>query len=239
MELNKIYNQEALAGMAEIEAGTVDMILTDLPYGTTRNNWDSIIPLDAMWQQFNRVIKPNGAIVLTSQQPFTTRLISSNPKRFRYEWIWQKSIATGFLNARRMPLKKHENVLVFYQRLPTYNPQYTMGKPYMTRTNKASSNYGHMKPTATIATDGKRYPVDVLNIKSETGLHPTQKPVGLMAYMINTYTNAGETVLDCCMGSGTTAIAAIQTGRNFIGFELNKDYCDVANKRISTYQSQK
>lgn len=153
---------------------------------------------------------------------------------FRYEWIWKKTMATGFLNAHRMPMKIHENVLVFYKKLPTYNPQFTKGKPYTIVSNDHSSNYGKFHSVETV-NDGKRYPVDIVEFKNETGLHPTQKPVALCEYLINTYTNEGETVLDSCCGSGTVPVACINTNRNYIGFELDKDYFDVCIQRINNH----
>lgn len=233
LELNRIYQREAIEGMRMIPDKSVDMILCDLPYGTTRNKWDSIIPLDALWTQYERTIKDNGAIVLTAQTPFDKVLGASNLKLLKYEWIWQKTEATGFLNAKKMPLKNHENVLVFYKKSPTYNPQYTEGKPYVYKKDSiSSSNYGESNGTDLIINDGRRHPLTVQTFKKDKGLHPTQKPVDLFAYLIRTYTNEGEIVLDNCIGSGTTAIAALRTGRQFIGFELEREYVEIANKRI-------
>ena len=232
MELNKIYNEDCLEGMKKMPDKSVDMILCDLPYGTTRNKWDAIIPLDELWQQYNRVIKDNGAIVLTAQTPFDKVLGVSNLKMLKYEWIWTKYSGTGHLNAKKMPMKNHENILVFYKKLPTYNPQMTKGTPYTQKSGRASSNYNPQERVTTV-NDGYRYPLTVQKFKSEKGLHPTQKPVELFEYLIKTYTNEGETVLDNCMGSGTTAIAAINTNRNYIGFELDEEYYNLANERIS------
>ena len=233
IELNKIYNEDCLEGMKRIEDKSVDMILADLPYGTTRNKWDSIIPLDLLWEQYDRIIKDNGAIVLTAQTPFDKVLGVSNLKHLKYEWIWQKTEATGFLNAKKMPLKNHENVLVFYKKQPTYNPQFTVGKPYSYKKDGISSdNYGDSKGTDLIVNDGSRHPLTVQTFKKDKGLHPTQKPVALFEYLIQTYTNENETVLDNVMGSGTTAIAAINTNRNYIGFEMDTNYFNLANERI-------
>ena len=208
------------------------MILCDLPYGTTRNKWDSVIPMDALWAEYERVIKENGAIVLFSQMPFTAVLAQSNSKLFRYEWIWVKDNATGFLNANKMPLKLHENILVFYKKPPVYNPQFGDGKPYTAPHSINSSNYGKHNAVTT-KSDGKRFPVDVVKFQRDSSrVHPTQKPVSLCEYLIKTYTNPGDVVLDNCIGSGTTAVACIRTGRNFIGFESNKDYYDIAVERI-------
>ena len=233
IELNKIYNEDCLEGMKRIDDKSVDMILADLPYGTTRNKWDSIIPLDSLWEQYNRVIKDNGAIVLTAQTPFDKVLGCSNLKYLKYEWIWQKTEATGFLNAKKMPLKNHENILVFYKKQPTYNPQFTVGKPYSYKKDGISSdNYGGSKGTDLIVNEGSRHPLTVQIFKKDKGLHPTQKPVALFEYLIQTYTNENETVLDNVMGSGTTAIAAINTNRNYIGFEMDTNYFNLANERI-------
>jgi site-specific DNA-methyltransferase (adenine-specific) len=219
---------------------SVDMILCDLPYGTTRNKWDSIIPLDQMWAQYERIIKENGAIVLTAQTPFDKVLGASNLKLLRYEWIWRKNKATGHLNSKKMPLKEHENVLVFYKKTPTYNPQGlveketpTINKGSRGHKERGSSGVNYDKANKDAIQTHTGYPKSVL----EYGVvmipeHPTQKPTDLFEYLINTYTNEGEIVLDNCMGSGTTAIAAIRTNRSFIGFETESKYIEIANKRI-------
>src|SRR5699024_3384356 len=196
-----------------------------------------IIPLDELWQQYNRVIKDNGAIVLTAQTPFDKVLGVSNLKMLKYEWIWTKYSETGHLNAKKMPMKNHENILVFYKKLPTYNPQMTKGTPYTQKSGRASSNYNPQERVTTV-NEGYRYPLTVQKFKSEKGLHPTQKPVELFEYLIKTYTNDGETVMDNCMGSGTTAIACMNTNRNFIGFELDKKYFELANDRIEKHNKQ-
>ena len=237
MELNKIYNEDCLIGMKKIPDKSIDMILCDLPYGTTRNKWDTVIPLNWLWDEYNRVIKDNGAIVLTAQTPFDKVLGVSNIENLKYEWIWQKPSGTGHLNAKKMPLKNHENILVFYKKFPTYNPQFTEGKAYKARSGRASSNYGPQK-SVTTQNNGQRYPLSVQNFNKENGLHPTQKPVALFEYLIKTYTNEGETVMDNCMGSGTTAIACMNTNRNFIGFELDKKYFELANDRIEKHNKQ-
>lgn len=229
--LNKIIHGDCLEEMKNIKDKSIDMVLCDLPYGTTRNKWDSIIPLDELWEQYNRIIKDNGAIVLTAQTPFDKVLGCSNLKMLRYEWIWQKTQGTGHLNAKKMPMKNHENILVFYKKLPTYNPQKTVGTPYTQKSGKASGNYGSQVQVIT-ENSGERYPLTVQLFKSNKGLHPTQKPVELFEYLIKTYTNEGDVVLDNCIGSGTTAVAAISTGRNFIGIEQEWEYCEVANQRI-------
>lgn len=240
IELNKIYNEDCLVGMKRIPDASVDMILCDLPYGTTQNKWDSIIPFEKLWEQYERIIKSDGAIVLTGQQPFTSQLVMSNIRLFRYEWIWEKELGTGFLNAKKMPLKNHENILVFYKHLPTYNPQFTTGKPRTSFSNNTSPNYGKYKQVIYDNPDGNRYPLSIQKFIAyqNRGLHPTQKPVALFEYLIRTYTNKGETVLDNCMGSGTTAIACINTERNFIGFETNKEYYDRSLERIKNNVTQ-
>ena len=226
---------DCLERMKEIPDGSIDMILTDPPYGTTACKWDSIIPLDLMWLQLKRIIKPNGAIVMTASQPFTTILISSNMKMFKYEWVWQKTRFTGFLQAKYMPMKSHENILIFcYSGKPTYNPQRTTGHA---PTNSAKG-YGHAptfgksKERDYKGGDTTRNPVTVQKFKNERGHHPTQKPVALMEYLIKTYTNENETVLDFTMGSGTTGVAAKNLKRKFIGIENDLNYFGTACVRI-------
>jgi DNA modification methylase len=231
---------DCLERMKEIQDHSVDMILCDLPYGTTACAWDSVIPFEPLWEQYKRVIKPNAAIVLTASQPFTSVLIMSNLKAFRYCWVWDKvNKYTGALNANRMPLKRHEDIAVFYQRLPTYNKQFREGKAYKSRKTSGHgecTQYGVGKERRHTINDGNHNPCSVLQIpgdnKQELGLHPTQKPVALMEYLIKTYTNEGETVLDNTMGSGTTGVACINTNRNFIGIEMDDTYFDIAKNRI-------
>ena len=222
--------------MKDIPNGSIDMILCDLPYGTTACKWDNVIPFEPLWAQYNRIIKENGAIVLFSQMPFTAKLTDSNIKHFRYEWVWQKEKGTGFLNANKMPLKIHENILVFYKKLPTYNPQMRTGfAPYIDKRKKKRKHsriYGEQKQVITIS-NGERYPIDIVEFKRDKEkLHPTQKPVELLEYLIKTYTNEGETVLDNCMGSGSTGVAAIKSGRKFIGMEKEIKYFEIAKRRI-------
>lgn len=228
----KLLQGDCLELMKNIPDGSVDMILCDLPYGITKCKWDSVIPFDVLWEQYNRVIKDNGAIVLFAQGVFTHKLAMSNIAHYKYEWIWRKSLATGFLNSKRMPLRAHENILVFYKKPPTYNPQFTQGKPYKTKNGALSPVYDENFASVETVSDGRRYPIDVLDFKIEKGLHPTQKPVALLEYLIKTYTNEGETVMDNCMGSGSCCISAINTNRSFIGIELDKNYFDIAEKRI-------
>ena len=232
--LNKIYNEDCLEGMKRIDDKSIDMILCDLPYGMTYNKWDTVIPLDKLWEQYERIIKDNGAIVLTAQTPFDKVLGTSNLKMLRYEWIWEKENATGFLNAKKQPLRKHENILVFYKRLPLYNPQMGKGKSYTAvRKEKPSLNYyNNQKMTKTVS-DGERYPVSIIKFnRDKEKLHPTQKPVALLEYLIKTYSNEGEIVLDNCMGSGSTGVACVNTNRKFIGIELDENYFNIAKERI-------
>ena len=227
-----LWHGDCMNLMRDIPDGSVDMILCDLPYGTTaRNKWDCVLPYEELWQQYERIIKPNGAIRLFSQLPFDKTLAVSNMKLLRYEWIWKKQQGTGHLNAKRMPMKAHENILVFYKALPTYNPQFREGTPYTCQSGRGSTNYREQKSVLT-KNDGFRYPLDVLEFKSDKGLHPTQKPVALLEYLVKTYTNEGELVLDNCMGSGSTGVACMNTGRRFIGMEIDHDYFWIAEKRI-------
>ena len=229
-----IRQGDCLELIKDIPDKSVDMVLCDLPYGTTRNKWDSVIPLNKLWKQYERIIKDNGAIVLFSQMPFSAELVHSNLKLFKYEWIWEKDNGTGFLNAKKMPLKIHENILVFYKKLPLYNPQMRTGfKPYKCKQGRHSTNYGAYEQGHITESNGERYPIDIIKFKKDSGLHPTQKPVELLEYLIKTYTNEGETILDNCMGSGSTGVACINTNRNFIGYELNEKYFEIAEKRIN------
>lgn len=223
--------------MRDLPDASVDLILCDLPYGTTRNKWDSIIPLDPLWREYQRIAR--GAIVLTAQTPFDKVLGASNLAMLRYEWIWEKTSATGHMNATRAPMKAHENVLVFYERQPTYNPIKTTGHRRKTatadRAKLLSDNYGAQAGVTTYDST-ERYPrsVQVLpSDKQRSKLHPTQKPVALMEYLVRTYTNEGDTVLDNCMGSGTTGVACMNTGRCFIGMEKDADYFAIAQSRIA------
>ncbi|MGB3042476.1 MAG: site-specific DNA-methyltransferase [Xanthobacteraceae bacterium] len=219
--------------MPTLAPGSVDLILCDLPYGTTQNKWDSVIPLDVLWSEYWRVAKPNAAVVLTAQCPFDKALGASCLRFLKYEWIWQKEMGTGHLNAKKQPMKFHENVLVFYREQCTYNPQFEQGKPYSQKSGRGSSNYGDQVQIIT-ENDGLRYPKSVQIIpRDREKVHPTQKPVALMEYLIRTYTNTGDLVLDNCMGSGTTGVAAVNTGRRFIGIERDENYFAIARKRIS------
>lgn len=229
---------DCLELMKDIPDKSIDAIIADLPYGTTaRNKWDTIIPFEPLWEEYERIIKDNGAIVLFSQQPFTTELINSNRKMFRYPLIWNKVRPVGFLNANRMPLRSHEDICVFYKKLPTYNPQMRKGE-MMTKGygGSTSSNYGEAGKIER-KTNDEYYPHSILTFKSvhnmQGKVHPTQKPVELCEWLIKTYSNEGDTILDNCMGSGTTGVACINTIRKFIGMELDDKYFEIAEKRIN------
>jgi site-specific DNA-methyltransferase (adenine-specific) len=230
--LNRVTQGDCLEVMRLIPDKSIDMILCDLPYGTTACKWDSVIPFESLWAEYERVIKDNGAIVLTASQPFTTVLANSNLRLFRYAWVWEKEQGVNFLMAKKQPLKVHEDILVFYKKQPTYNPQMTKGKPYISGKGDSGEVTGRVKKIQT-KNEGTRYPRSVIKFNREVGLHPTQKPVALFEYLIRTYTNEGEVVLDNCIGSGTTAVAAINTGRQFIGIEREPEYVEIANKRIA------
>lgn len=233
----ELWRGDCLELMKYIPDGSVDLVLCDLPYGTTNNKWDKCIPLEKLWPEYKRVVKKNGAIVLFAQTPFDKVLGASNLDMLKYEWIWEKPQGTGHLNAKKMPMKSHENILVFYRQLPKYNPQWEWGTPYTSTTHSThSTNYGKQKDSVTTTSDGRRYPKDVLRFnKAETDkhLHPTQKPVALLVYLIKTYTDSGDTVLDNCMGSGSTGVACVNTNRRFIGIELDDDYFNIAKQRIN------
>lgn len=235
-----LYLGDCLDVMKDITDGSVDMVLCDLPYGTTQNKWDSVIPLDRLWVEYRRICKNDGAMVFTAAEPFMSALVTSNLKDFKYDLVWHKSQAVGHLNARRMPMRTHENIAVFYRRPPSYNPQ-LQDKPAENirpvGRRAATENWGSFGEYAerTIPL-GKRYPQSVEKFNNpnhgEAGAHPTQKPVALMEYMIRTYTNEGDTVLDNTMGSGTTGVACANTGRSFIGIERDEKYFETACRRI-------
>ena len=242
----EIYNEDCLIGMKKIESGSVALILTDPPFGTSACEFDKKLPFEPMWAEFKRVTKHNAAIVLFSQLPFAVDLINANRKMFRYEWVWEKSLGVGFLNAKKMPLRCHENILVFYRKLPTYNPQFTKGKPYDYRHKpKIHRNYHQTFTCGQKNETGDRYPRDVIQFKGVIGgdckeiVHPQQKPTDLLEYLIKTYTNEGETVLDATMGSGSTGVAAMNTNRRFIGFETETKFYEIAKKRIDEALAKK
>lgn len=281
LELNKIYNENCLVGMSKIKDNSIDLILCDLPYGTTQNKWDSVIPLNdyieitvknkivnvelkdfkihcfennisieyclqqwnenhkkGLWSHYKRIAKKNAAIVLFAAQPFTSQLISSNTKDFKYDWTWAKTKGTGHLNAKKQPLRDKEDILVFYSDQCKYNPQFTEGEPYdgakRAGNKHQTSSYGVHGQHREV-NDGKRYPRQIIkfDIVGRGSLHPTQKPIELLEYLINTYSDKGDVVLDNCMGVGSTAVACINTNRNFIGFELDQTYYEKSNIRLN------
>lgn len=244
----KLYQGDCLEVMKEIHDKSIDMILCDLPYGTTKCKWDTPIDLSVMWEQYNRIIKNQTPILLFAQTPFDKVLGSSNLSMLRYEWIWEKTQATGHLNAKKMPMKAHENILVFYKKLPLYNPQKTTGHDPIhsytkyIETQNNTELYGYMGREISGGGETDRYPRSIITFSSDKQtchLHPTQKPVALLEYFIKTYTNEGMTVLDNCMGSGSTGVACVNTNRNFIGIELDERYFEIAQKRIEETKSQK
>lgn len=244
IEYNKICNVDCVEGMKLLPSKSIDMILTDLPYGqTARNKWDIVIPFDKLWKQYSRIIKDDGAIILFANGMFTADLMKSNTKMWRYNLIWEKTTSTGFLNAKKMPLRSHEDICVFYKRLPTYNPQMTSGHtPVHSYTKHTSdgTNYGDTKLGVSGGGSTERYPKSILKFstdKQKCSLHPTQKPVALCEYLIKTYSNEGDVILDSCIGSGTTCIACINTNRNYIGFENDKDIFITAKERIEQINS--
>ena len=245
MEDIQLYNGDCLEIMDKlIEQGIkVDAIITDPPYGTTACKWDSVIPFDEMWKRLNKLIKDNGAIVLFGSEPFSSLLRISNLKKYRYDWIWKKSYSTGFMNANKMPLKNTENVMVFYNKLPTYNPQgvIEVNKIKTRKKDKSSTVYNDMG-----LKEGKytqkftNYPNHIIEtFKKEKTVHPTQKPIALLEYLVKTYTNENETVLDFTMGSGSTGVACVNTNRKFIGIELDEKYFEIAKGRIEEAQNNK
>lgn len=232
----KLLHGDCLDLMSGIPDQSIDMVLCDLPYETTRNEWDFQVHLPALWTHYKRICK--GAIVLTAQTPFDKVLGASNLRMLKYEWIWRKTHPTGHLNAKKAPMKAHENVLVFYKKLPTYNPQKTYGHPRKAAVKRAdlTPNYGKQDFAPIPYDSTERYPVSVLvfpSDKQRSKLHPTQKPVDLMEYLIRTYTNPGDVVLDNCMGSGTTGVACLKSGRQFIGIEKKLKFFEIAQQRLA------
>lgn len=249
MEIDKIYNEDCLVGMKDIPDKSIDAIICDLPYGVLNwqnksAQWDNIIPIETLWEQYERVIKDNGAIVLFAQGMFTARLMMSNPILWRYNLIWDKiNRPTGFLNANRCPLRIHEDIVVFYKSQPTYNPQFTYGPVNHKRRVESSARnrcYGNFAVTETRITNEK-YPTSIIRVDKEHDgnyHHPTQKPVNLIRWLVRTYTNEGDLVLDNCAGSGTTAVACLKENRHFVGYEITKEYFDIAQERIKQEQMQ-
>lgn len=241
--MNKINHGDCLELMKDIPTGSIDMILCDLPYGTTQCKWDVIISFSSLWEQYDRVVKRGGAVVLFGAEPFSSFLRLSNIKDYKYDWVWDKVKGTGFLNAKRQPMRNHEMVSVFYSGQCTYNPQKTTGhnnKKSFRAKHLQTDVYGEMKNDYQYEST-ERYPRSIQIFSTDTqnsSLHPTQKPVSLCEYLVKTYTNEGETVLDNCIGSGTTAIACINTGRNFIGIEKDIAFVEKANNRISCHEKK-
>lgn len=241
----KLWQGNCLELMKNIPSKSVDMVLCDLPYGTTRNKWDTVIPFAPLWNDYDRIIKDNGAIVLFGSGLFSADLMESNRKMWRYNLIWEKTQPTGFLNANRMPLRNHEDILVFYKKLPTYNPQKTQGHERKVSSAKhkekcrKTENYGKYNLSSYDSTE--RFPCSVVRFPKDiqtSALHPTQKPVALLEYLIKTYTNEGDVVLDNCMGSGSTGVACVNTNRSFIGIELDENYFKIAETRIRQAETQ-
>ena len=239
----ELWQGDCLELMNNIPDKSVDCIITDLPYGTTQCKWDTIIPFEPLWKQYNRIIKDNGAIVLFGTEPFSSHLRLGNLKNYKYDWIWDKVKGTGFLNAKRQPMRNHELISVFYKKQCTYNPQKTYGhkmkKSYRSK-DLQTDVYGEMKNDYTYEST-ERYPRSIQVFSTDTqnsSLHPTQKPVALIEYLIKTYTNDGELVFDSCMGSGTTGVACINTNRRFIGIELDNNYFEIAKNRISEVEQE-
>ncbi len=235
-----LHNGDCLEIMKSIPDGSIDAIITDPPFWTTACKWDSVIPFEPMWEQLKRIIKPNGAIVLFWSEPFSSALRMSNIKQYKYDWIWEKEQGSNFATVKYMPFKVTENISVFSTKKHTYNPQMETGKPYKDKARKRNQEHSTKQTTKKpIINTGTRYPRNKLYFQNDTksgySYHPTQKPVALMEYLIKTYTNEWETVLDFTMGSGTTAIACLNTNRNYIGFEMDKWYFDIAQERITTH----
>lgn len=247
LELGTIHHGEALELMSQIDDKSIDLIICDLPYGTTKNPWDNIIPFEGLWKEYKRIIKDNGAIILFAQGMFTSQLMESNKKMWRYNLIWEKDRPSGFLNAKRMPLRNHEDILVYYKKLPTYHPQFWEGRPLHGMGKKfreghlGNNNYGkfasHQNPSAEREGDTTKFPRSVLKFpKPHPPIHPTQKPVELLEWLIKSYSEEGQVILDNCSGSGSTLIAAMKCNRQFIGIEIEETYVRLIEERIETYR---
>lgn len=239
---HKLYNEDLFDAMSKIEDNSVNAIITDFPYGTLnkkRNEWDKIIDYDKFWAETKRIGKDNIVVVSTAQQPFTSVLISTNYKDFKYTLVWEKSKATGYLNAKKQPMRAHEDIVVFYNKQCTYNPQMTIGEAYDKGTAvRDTIHYGSQTKATHVKSDGKRYPRSVqyfVTAEREGKLHPTQKPIALFEWLVKTYTNKGDTILDPTMGSATTGVAALSLGRNFIGIERDAEFFAKAQKRIERH----
>lgn len=230
----KLYNADCFDIFPTLKTKSIDMILCDLPYGTTKNRWDMVLDIDSLWSAYTRLIKDNGAIVLFGDGLFTATLMLSNKEMWRYNLVWDKRVGCDFLNANFKPMKSHEDIMVFYKKKPVYNKQYWYSTPYKTLTNgRASDNYGKRDFIGSESADGRRNPLTIISFARDSNrIHPTQKPVALLEYLIKTYTNGGDTVLDNCMGVGSTGVACARTGRNFIGIEKDSDFFSKATERI-------
>lgn len=248
IEINLLHG-DCLELMKDIPDKSIDMILTDLPYGMTACKWDEIIPFESLWNQYNRIIKKNGAILLFGTEPFSSKLRMSNIKNYRYDWLWDKVVGSNFINAKKMPLKVFENISVFYKKQPTYNPQMEerdKNKERPKTNSKVINEITNTRTTGNSTINKKKYPVNKIVFNRLSGelnsscksLHPTQKPVELLEYLIKTYTNEGETVLDNTMGSGSTGVACVNLNRNFIGIELDEEYFEIAKERIERHMRQ-
>ena len=240
MEFDVIYNEDCLEGMKRIPNKSIDMILCDLPYGTTACKWDTIIPFEPLWEQYNRIIKDNGAIVLFGSEPFSTLLRYSNLKMFKYDWIWEKEQGANFMLCKHQPYKVHEIISVFSKKKHLYIPQMTEGKPYVSGKGTSGEITGNVTKVQK-KNNGTRYPRSIqyfITDKAKGSKHPTQKPVALLEYLIKTYTNEGDVVLDNCMGSGSTCVAAVNTNRHYIGFELDEKYFDIACQRLDEVEEK-
>jgi DNA modification methylase len=236
---SKLILGECIEEMKKLEKESIDMILCDLPYGTTQCSWDSIIPFKDLWEQYERIIKSNGAIILTAAQPFTSSLVMSNTKLFRYSLVWEKSKSTGYLNSKKMPMRAHEDILVFYKKLPTYNPQMVQGVPYDKGVaHRPTEVYREQKGEIHVKNEnGLRYPRSVQYFKTAESegkvYHPTQKPIKMFEWLIKTFSNENDVVLDNCLGAGTTAIAALRTNRKYVGIEISEEYYNISKERLS------
>ena len=225
---------DCLELMKQVPDKSIDLILCDLPYGTTKCKWDVVIPFDKLWAQYNRIIKDNGAIVLFGNEPFSSQLRLSNLKNYKYDWVWDKKRGSNFATVKIRPFNSFENIMVFYKKQPTYNPQMWKSTPYTCKQGYVgvAKQTGLYRDDVITVNNGDRYPLTILSFSKETGLHPTQKPVALLEYLIKTYTNEGDIVLDNCMGSGSTGVACKNTNREFIGMELDEKYYKIACERL-------
>lgn len=242
----ELINGDCLEEMKNIQDKSIDMILCDLPYGVTQNKWDSVIDLKLLWIEYERIIKDRGAIILTAQDKFSAKLMVSNEKIHKYNLVWDKQLTSGFLNANRMPLRVHEDILIFYKKLPIYNPQKIKGKPNHSKgkmTTDENNNYGtYGKIDNKDILGDMKHPKSILSFRKphpSKALHPTEKPIELMEWLIRSYTNEGDLILDNCMGSGTTGVACVNLNRNFIGIELDEKYFKIAKQRITTHKDGK